>query len=180
LGLQHPPLRDLCDLLITDILVWPSAKAGGGSSAKLLGIAWLVPSPNLTSIDIAEFVVHEMVHLNLHLANMTFGLYTHDPGSEFDAYSAVLGRRRPYHHAFHSACVAVAVIYFRLYLGLQDGVDTLCSSLRRCTAELLRHPAAFSPYAWKAIVAAHEFSRSPRLSRIPVHKVLSSARGGRV
>jgi hypothetical protein len=175
LGLQHPPLRDLCDLLITDILVWPSLKVGGGSSAKLLGIAWLVPSPNLTSLDIAESVVHEAVHLNLHLAEMTFGLYTHAPGTEFEAYSAVLGRRRPYHHAFHSACVAVAVIYFRLYLGLHGEIDSLRSSLRRCTSELLGHRAAFTGYAWKAILAAHAFSRAPKVSAIPVHKDLAGA-----
>lgn len=179
LGLQHRPLRDLCDLLITDILVWPSTKIGGGSSAKLLGIAWLVPSANLTSLDIAESVVHEMVHLNLHLADMTSGLYTHAPGSEFEAYSAVLGRRRPYHHAFHSACVAVAVIYFRLYLGLHDDIDSLRSSLRRCTSELLRHRAAFTAYAWNAILAAHAFSQAPKVSAIPAHKDLAGARGGR-
>ena len=173
LGLQHPPLRDLCDLLITDILVWPSVKVAGGSSAKLLGIAWLVPSANLTSLDIAESVVHEMVHLNLHLADMTFGLYTHAPGSEFEAYSAVLGRRRPYHHAFHSACVAVAVIYYRLCLGLHDEIDSLRSSLRRCTSELLGHRAAFTGYAWNAILAAHAFSRAPKVSAIPVHKDLA-------
>jgi hypothetical protein len=178
LRLQHPPLRDLCDLLITDILVWPSTRIGGGSSSKLLGIAWLVPSPNLTSLDIAESVVHEMVHLNLHLADMTFGLYTHAPGSKFEAYSAVLGRRRPYHHAFHSACVAVAVIYFRLYLGLHDEIGSLRSSLRRCTSELLRHRAAFTGYAWNAILAAHAFSRAPKVSAIPVHRDLDGTRHG--
>jgi len=179
LGLQHPPLRELCDLLITDILVWPSVKVGGGSSAKLLGIAWLVPSANLTSLDIAESAVHEMVHLNLHLADMTFGLYTRAPGSDFEAYSAVLGRRRPYHHAFHSACVAVAVIYFRLYLGLHGELGSLRSSLRRCTSELLGHRTAFTAYAWNAILAAHAFSQRPQVAAIPVHKDLMGARGGR-
>jgi hypothetical protein len=176
LGLQHPPLRDMCDLLITDILVWPSVKAGGGSSANLLGIVWLMPSANLTSLDIAESVVHEMIHLNLHLADMTFGLYTHAPGSYFEAHSAVLGRRRPYHHAFHSACVAVAVIYFRLLLGLRGEIDSLRSSLRRCTSELLGHRTAFSRYAWNAILAAHAFSRAPSLAAIPVHKDLTRVR----
>jgi hypothetical protein len=176
LGLQHPPLRDMCDLLITDILVWPSVKAGGGSSANLLGIAWLMPSADSTSLDIAESVVHEMIHLNLHLADMTFGLYTHAPGSYFEAHSAVLGRRRPYHHAFHSACVAVAVIYFRLLLGMHDEIDSLRSSLRRCTSELLRHRTAFSRYAWNAILAAHAFSRAPSLPAIPVHKDLARVR----
>ena len=176
LGLQHPPLRDMCDLLITDILVWPSVKAGGGSSANLLGIAWLMPCANLTSLDIAESVVHEMIHLNLHLADMTFGLYSHAPGSYFEAHSAVLGRRRPYHHAFHSACVAVAVIYFRLLLGLHGQIDSLRSSLRRCTSELLSHRTAFSRYAWNAILAAHAFSRAPSLTAIPVHKDLTRVR----
>ena len=176
LRLQHSPLRDLCDLLITDILVWPSVKARGGSASNLLGIAWLVPSADLTSLDIAESVVHEMVHMNLHLADMTFGLYTHAPGSDFEAHSAVLGRRRPYHHAFHSACVAVAIIYFRLLLDLQSELGSLRSSLRRCTSELLCHPAAFTRYAWNAILAAQAFSRAPRLSSIPVHKDLMRAR----
>jgi len=176
LALQHPPLRELCDLLITDIVVWPSVKAGGGSSTKLLGMAWVVPSPELTSLDLAESIVHEMVHLNLHLADMTFGLYTRAPGSDFEAYSAVLRRPRPYHHAFHSACVAVTVIYFRLLLGLHGEIGALRSSLERCTSELLAHPAAFSAHAWKAIRAAHAFARAPRLAAIPVHKDLSSAR----
>lgn len=176
LRLQHPPLSDLCDLLITDILVWPSVNALGGSASNLLGIAWLAPSSNQSSLDIAESVVHEMVHLNLHLADMTFGLFTRAPGSDFEAHSAVLGRRRPYYHAFHSTCVAVAMIYFRLLLGLDSETSSLRSSLRRCTSELLAHQAAFTGYAWKAILAAHAFSRAPRLSAIPVHKDLTRAR----
>jgi hypothetical protein len=179
LGLQHPPLSALCNLLITDILVWPSDNAGGGSASNLLGIAWLVPSGNLTSLDLAESIVHEAVHMNLHLADMTFGLYTRAPGSDFQAHSAVLRRRRPYHHAFHSACVAVAVIYFRLLLGLHGEVGTLCSSLRRCTSELLDHQAAFTTYAWQAILAAHAFSRAPRLAAIPVHEDLTRLPGAR-
>ena len=172
LRLQHPPLRDLCDLLITDILCWPSVKLRGGSAGNLPGIAWLVPSSHLTSTDIAEFLVHEMVHLNLHLADMTFGLFTRAPGSYFKAHSAVLGRYRPYYHAFHSACVAVAIIYFRLFLGLDSEIGPLRSSLQRCTSELLDHRAAFTRYAWNVILAAHTFSRAPRLSAIPVHKDL--------
>jgi len=173
LRLQHPPLADLCDLLITDILVWPSTKTGGGSTPKLLGTAWLAPRTALTSLDLAEDIVHEMVHLNLHLADMTFGLYTRAPGSYFEAHSAVLGRRRPGYHAFHSACVAVAMIYFRLLVGRHDELGSLRSSLRRCTSELLRHRAAFTKNAWNAILAAHAFSRAPRLSKIPVHKDLT-------
>jgi hypothetical protein len=169
---QHPPLSALCDLLITDILVWPSLNVSGGSTSNLLGIAWLVPSNDLTSLDIAESVIHEMVHMNLHLADMTFGLYTGAPGGDFQAHSAVLGRRRPYYHAFHSACVAVAMIYFRLFVGLHSELGSLRASLRRCTRELLSHQAAFSRYAWNAIVAAHEFSRAPKLSAIPLHKDL--------
>lgn len=172
----HAPLSDLCDLLTTDILVYPSARVqiGGGSSSNLLGTAWHVPSNDLTSIDIAESVVHEMVHMNLHLADMTFGLYTHAPGSDFQAHSAVLRRPRPHYLAFHSACVAVAMIYFRLLLGLQ--IATLRTSLRRCTAELLDHRAAFTRYAWTAIVAAHAFARAPRLSVIPVHRDVTRLR----
>jgi hypothetical protein len=173
LRLQHPPLRDLCDLIVTDIVCWPSVKLSGGSAGDLLGIAWLVPSGNLTSLDIAEFVIHEMVHMNLHLADMTYGLFTRAPGTYFKAHSAVLGRRRPYYHAFHSACVAVAIIYFRLLVGLHGEVDWLRSSLRRCTSELLDHRAAFTGHSWNAILAAHAFSRAPRLAAIPVHKDLT-------
>jgi hypothetical protein len=172
----HPGLRELCDLLITDILVWPSVQAGGGSASNLLGVAWLVPSGNLTSFDVAESVVHEMVHLNLHLADMTFGLYTRAPGSDFEAHSAVLGRRRPYHHAFHSACVAVAMIYFRMLVGLPGEITPLRASLRRCTSELLAHRAAFTVYSWRALHAAHAFSIEPRLQAIPVHRDLRRLR----
>src|SRR5262249_19792311 len=174
LSLQHPPLRKLCDLMITDILCWPSLKSRGGSVADLLGIVWLDPSEKLTSLDIAENLVHEMVHLNLDLADMTFGLFTRAPGSQFESYSAVLGRRRPDYLAFHSACVAVSIIYFRLFVGMHGEIDRLRSSLQRCTSELLDHPAAFTGYAWKAIQAAHAFSRAPRLAAIPVHKDLTA------
>jgi hypothetical protein len=173
LRLQHPPLCELCDLLITDIVCWPSSKLLGGSAANLLGIVWIVPSGNLTSLTIAEFVIHEMVHMNLTIADMTVGLFTRAAGSDFEAHSAVLGRRRPYLQAFHSACVAVAILYFRLLVGLDGEIDSLRSSLRRCTAELLDHPAAFTGYAWNAIRAAHAFSRAPRLAAIPVHKDLT-------
>jgi hypothetical protein len=173
LRLQHPPLRDLCDLLITDILCWPSVKAAAGSTGDLLGVAWLVPSAKLTALDIAEFVIHEMIHVNLHLADMTFGLFTSTRGSHFKAHSALLGRHRPYYHAFHSACVAVGMIYFRLLLGLHGETNGLRSSLQRCTSDLLAHQAAFTPYAWSAIRAARAFSRAPTLSAIPVHKDLT-------
>jgi hypothetical protein len=173
LRLQHPPLCDLCDLLVTDILCWPSTRLRGGSGTAALGIAWLVPSRKLTSLEIAEFVVHEMVHMNLTIADMTVGLFTRAPGSDFKAHSAVLGRHRPYYHAFHSACVAVAIIYFRLFVGLHSDINWLCSSLRRCTSELMAHRAAFTAYSWNAILAAHAFSRAPRLSAIPVHKNLT-------
>jgi hypothetical protein len=173
LRLQHPPLCDLCDLLVTDILCWPSVKLRGGSGTELLGLAWLVPSSELTSLEIAEFVIHEMVHMNLTLADMTVGLFTRAPGSHFKAHSAVLGRHRPYYHAFHSACVAVAIIYFRLLVGLHSEINWLRSSLRRCTSELMDHRAAFTRYSWNAILAAHAFSRAPRLSAIPVHKDLT-------
>jgi hypothetical protein len=176
LRFQHPPLRDLCDLMLTDILCWPSIKLRGGSAGNLPGIAWLVPSGSLTSLDIAESVVHEMVHMNLHLADMTYGLFSRAAGSYFKAHSAVLGRRRPYYHAFHSACVAVALIYFRLLLGLHGEIDTLRSSLQRCTSELLDHQAAFTRYSWNAILAAHAFSRAPSLAAIPVHKDLARLR----
>ena len=174
LRLQHPPLREMCDLLITDILVWPSVRAAGGTSSSLLGIAWFTPPSDLTSLDIAESVVHEMVHLNLHLADMTLGLFTDAPGTDFEAHSAVLGRRRPYHHAFHSACVAVAMIYFRLLLGLRSETTSLRSSLQQCTSQLMEHRAAFTEHAWGAILAAHAFARAPRLSVIPVHRSLTA------
>jgi hypothetical protein len=173
LRLQHPPLCDLCDLLVTDILCWPSVKLRGGSGAQLLGIVWIVPSDNLTSLDIAEFVIHEMVHMNLTLADMTIGLFTRAPGSYFEAHSAVLGRHRPYYHAFHSACVAVAIIYFRLLVGLHADINSLRLSLRRCTSELMHHRPAFTQYAWNAILAAHAFSQDPKPSAIPVHKDLA-------
>jgi hypothetical protein len=172
LRLQHPPLSELCELLITDILCWPSDEYHGGSASDVLGIAWLVPSRSLTSFDIAEFVIHEMVHMNVNLADMTVGLYTHAPGTHFDAHSAVLGRRRPYNQAFHSACVAVAILYFRQLVGLNDETGRLRASLQRCTADLLKHRAAFTEYAWNAILAAHAFSRAPRLATIPVHQHL--------
>jgi len=173
LRLQHPPLCDLCDLLVTDILCWPSVKLRGGSGSHLLGIVWIVPSGELTSLGIAEFVIHEMVHMNLTLADMTVGLFSRAPGSQFEAYSAVLGRHRPHYHAFHSACVAVAILYFRLLVGLNSEIDSLRSSLRRCTSELMNHRAAFTGYSWNAILAAHAFSRTPKLSAIPVHKDLT-------
>ncbi len=172
LRLHHPPLRHLCDLLITDLLCWPSVKARGGSAGNLLGVVWIVPSGKLTSVDLAELVVHEMVHLNISLADITLGLFSRAPGSEFKAHSAVLGRPRPHYFAFHSACVAVALIYFRMFMGLNDEIDGLRSSLQRCTAELLDHKEAFTSYSWKAIQAAHAFSRAPKLSAIPVHKDL--------
>jgi len=174
LGLQHPPLRALCDLLITDILCWPSIKSRSGTVGNLYGIVWLDPSDDLTSLDIAEYLIHEMVHLNLDLADMTFGLFTRAPGSQFESHSAVLGRRRPHSLAFHSACVAVSSVYFRMLVGMHAELDRLCSSLQRCTSELLEHPAAFTGYARNAILAAQAFSRAPRLAAIPVHQQLTA------
>jgi len=52
---------------------------------------------------------------------------------------------------------------------MDDEIDWLRASLQRCTAELLDHRATFTRYSWNAILAAHEFSRAPRLGAIPVH-----------
>src|SRR5262249_51853728 len=129
------------------------------------------------SLDIAESIVHEMVHMNLHLADMTVRLFTRAPDVDFEAHSAVLRRRRPYYHAFHSACVAVSLIYFRLALGLDAELGSLRSSLQRCTSELMCRRAASTRHGWSAILAAHAFSRAPRLSAIPVHRDLTQRLG---
>jgi hypothetical protein len=172
---QHPPLCELCDLLITDILCWPGRELRGGSTERLPGIVWLAPAGHLTTLDIAEFVIHEMVHMNVHLADMTFGLFNRARPHYFKAHSAVLGRSRPYYQAFHSACVAVALIYFRLLVGLHGEIAGLRASLERCTCELLAHrlaPAAFTKNAWNAMRAANAFGREPTLAAIPVHQSL--------
>ncbi|MEU7767007.1 HEXXH motif-containing putative peptide modification protein [Nocardia sp. NPDC049190] len=147
----NPDLGRLVDLLVTDIIFLPSDSTGGGSAAHLPGLVALSPGVHWSVHDFAESLVHEATHLNLFVGDMVHGLYT-KPVNELaaDGYrvlSAVkFGQFRPLDRAFHSAVVAVPLMWMQHQRGETELVDKYTGSLRECCQGLNSKRALFTPY----------------------------------
>ncbi|MFC8047804.1 aKG-HExxH-type peptide beta-hydroxylase [Nocardia sp. NPDC057353] len=161
----NPDLCRLVDLLVTDIILLPSDSTGGGSAAHLPGLVALSPGPNWTVFDFAESLVHESIHLNLFAGDMVHGLYTR-PTSELaaDKYrvlSAVkFDQLRPLDRAFHSAVVAVPLMWMQHQRGETELVDRFTVSLRDCCQGLNDKRHLFTPYGKLLVHQLCEFAFS--------------------
>ncbi|MEV0107660.1 HEXXH motif-containing putative peptide modification protein [Nocardia sp. NPDC050799] len=156
-------LGRLVDLLVTDVILLPSDSTGGGSAAHLPGLVALSPGPEWSVYDFAESVVHEATHLNLFVGDMVHGLYT-KPVAELaaDRYrvlSAVkFGQLRPLDRAFHSAVVAVPLMWMQHQRGETELVDKFTGSLRDCCDGLNNKRDLFTPYGQLLVHQLAEFA----------------------
>ncbi|MCD0447806.1 HEXXH motif-containing putative peptide modification protein [Actinocorallia sp. API 0066] len=146
-----PELGLITDLLVTDVVLLTSQATGGGSASQLPGLVAISPGPDWRVNDFAETIVHEATHLNLFVLDMVNRLYTL-PTDELAQHnnrvvSAVkVGELRPFDKAFHSAIVAVPLMYMQHRRGKTDLVNAFAVSLNDCCQGLNGMKDLFTPY----------------------------------
>lgn len=134
-----PGIALVMNLVVSDVVCVRVSGSGGGTASNLLGAIWLSPHPRWTTIDYAECLVHEMVHLNVFLGDSVHRIYVDARRVRDDdalVISAVRQEKRPLDKSLHSACVATTLAYFYQLLGDTRTADGFIPPLRRCVAEL--------------------------------------------
>ncbi|MDX6743264.1 aKG-HExxH-type peptide beta-hydroxylase [Actinocorallia sp. A-T 12471] len=162
---EFPALAYLTELLVTDVVLLKSDSTGGGSASQLPGLVVISPGPGWTTRDFAETLVHEMTHLNLFVLDMAYRLYrkTSDELAldEHRVVSAVrVGELRPFDKAFHSAVVAVPLMYMQQARGETALVDAFASSLINCCEGLEAKKDRFTPYGQILLAELSSFARN--------------------
>jgi len=161
--LRHldPYLELAMTLIISDVVCVRVYGSGGGTASNLLGMIWLSPHPRWTTIDYAECLVHEFVHLNVFLGDVVHRIYVdarrvREPGAR--VISAVRLERRPLDKALHSACVAATLSYLYHLLGDEKTATEFVAPLDRCVAEM-KGPAFgyLAPYGQALVSELDEF-----------------------
>lgn len=143
------------------VVFWsPSESATGGTTSQALGVLW-VDQPSSWSVrDYSEFLLHELSHTLLFLAEWRFGLYSSpeamtDPSNY--AASAIRQTMRPLDKSLHSIIVGAEVLLAReqvlghteeygLHPGsteLRDGVSHSIDSV----AEVASRSDVLTPFA---------------------------------
>jgi hypothetical protein len=123
------------------------------------------PTESWTVFDYTESMVHEATHLNLFVADMMYGIYRL-PTKELarDQYrvlSAVkIGEMRPLDKAFHSAVVAVPLMYMQHLRGESTLVDLFKTSLLDCSNGLMEKRDVFTDYGKMLVDELHAFALS--------------------
>lgn len=101
--------------LVNSIFCCNVDNSSGGSVTCYISLIWISPKLNWTYVDYAETLVHEFVHNSLFLDDMINNVFPKpDQLSSVDAMvtSAILKRKRHFDKSFHSACVAIGLMYF--------------------------------------------------------------------
>jgi len=156
-------LGGIIDLLVTDIVVLQSERTGGGSASHIPGLVCMSPGDDWTVFDFAESLMHEATHLNLFVADMVYGMYILPTNTLADAQYRVLsavkvGELRPLDKAFHSAVVAVPLMYMQHERGESTLVDLFRKSLLECTDGLLEKREYFTEYGQMLVDELRRFA----------------------
>jgi HEXXH motif-containing protein len=134
-----PSLYRIVANLIGTIAVYRIPDRDGGTVSCCIGLIWLSPADDWTIEYYAEMIVHEFVHNSVFLDDMVNGIMPNPElvtRPEAHAISALRKTKRPYDKAFHSACVATALIYFYHCLGKDDKAGSYIADMRPTTSEL--------------------------------------------
>lgn len=115
--------------------------------------------------------MHEATHLNLFVSDMVNGLFTCSfedlTKEESCVVSAVrVGEMRPLDKAFHSAVVAVPLMYLQSKQGKTTLVDIFTDSLKVCSTGLMQKTHLFSPYGKVLVEQLHHFSMNQDFNHI--------------
>lgn len=103
------------DSFIETIFIEDSDVASGGSTSDAVGLIWSNPHPKFTSLDMAEFFVHELTHNLLFLDEWVHPHYDYSVIMNEDTWckSAILRTRRPVDKVVHSLVVAAELVLYR-------------------------------------------------------------------
>ncbi|MCD9123637.1 HEXXH motif-containing putative peptide modification protein [Cupriavidus sp. UGS-1] len=160
LGLQSPQHAALFDIIVTDILLRPSAVAKGGSTSQAIGLIWLNPRPDYGPDDVVEILVHELTHHAMFLDELRHAHYNYSLLFDSDTWttSAILRTPRPLDKVLHSIVVAAEVLLFRERCSGHPAaprvhppshlmLEQLRESIQSTKKTLSLHPEAFRPRA---------------------------------
>ncbi|WP_323837558.1 aKG-HExxH-type peptide beta-hydroxylase [Photorhabdus africana] len=92
-----------------------SASSFGGSSSTAIGSIWISGHGNLTSHDVAEFLLHELTHHLLFIDERCHEQFNYQEIIKPENYSmsALLGKRRPLDKVVHSILVSHEILNAR-------------------------------------------------------------------
>ncbi len=160
-----PLLADIVRLTVTDVIVMPADRVGGGSGSHFPGLLCVSPGPDWSKSDVAETLLHEAAHLNAFICEMLHPFYRKslaklaEPSNR--VVSAVrIGELRPLDKALHSALVAVPLMYLQHLIGATTLIDLFSESIKECADGLRQKRECFTPYGWAVVNELAEFADS--------------------
>ncbi|HEX5759730.1 MAG TPA: HEXXH motif-containing putative peptide modification protein [Thermoanaerobaculia bacterium] len=134
-----PNLYYLLTQLVGSVAIYQIPYRDGGSVSCCIGLIWLSPHKDWQVDYYAEMLVHEFVHNSVFLEDMVRGIMPNPTLLDRDealSISAIRQTRRPYDKAFHSACVAAAIMYYYHCSGDVKKAETYIVPLQRTVADL--------------------------------------------
>lgn len=117
---ENKELKCIFDLVIHSVFFRKSAKicnlqSFGGSSSTAMGSIWISGHGALTTEDIAEFLLHELIHHLLFIDERCHQQFNYQEIVKRENYatSALLKKKRPMDKVVHSIIVASEIIIAR-------------------------------------------------------------------
>jgi hypothetical protein len=117
---NHSPQHfALFNLAITDFLIAGSSRGRAGSVSTAPGCIWIGNIFKYDDWEVAEILVHELVHTLVFLDENQHCHYDYSRISKPENYavSSILKMPRPVNKVFHSIIVATELILFRKFVG---------------------------------------------------------------
>jgi hypothetical protein len=119
---KDPVLASLIATIVNIVFFHPAAHRGGGSTPKAFGIIWCNPSPQWTTSDYIEFLVHEFTHQALFLDEQVHTYFTdRSTLSQTETFvpSSIRRSKRRLDLSLHSLLVATEIVLLRSRLGFE-------------------------------------------------------------
>lgn len=108
---------DLFNLVISDFIIAPSerARARAGSASSAPGCIWIADIQRYQPWEVAEILVHELVHNLVFLDELVKGHYDYEKISKIENYatSSILKIPRPFDKVLQSVIVATEILLYR-------------------------------------------------------------------
>ncbi|PEW41900.1 hypothetical protein CN444_25390 [Bacillus thuringiensis] len=135
----NPNLHFLIHNVISTIGCVRKKGYAGGSVSTAVGMIWINPLAKWTVVDYADAIVHEFIHNSLFLDDMVNCIF---PNSSLlnnpDALvtSTIRKTKRGLDKSFHSAAVAIGLMYFYNALNNQQKVDSFVQPVLKTLLEI--------------------------------------------
>ncbi len=116
---KSPDHYDLFNLVISDFIVAPSERARAGSTSSAPGCVWIADIERYQSWEVAEILVHELVHNLVFLDELVKSHYDYELITKKENYatSSILKVLRPVDKVLHSIIVATEILLYRERIG---------------------------------------------------------------